>query len=181
MPRLGLPEAGGYTPPSLLTCHEFPAHLYTFGYEGLDIASFIRATPRCHPQRRGRAANAVVTQARVLERRSTFADGAGIAYFHAPASRLPEGRAQVTPSAISHGRDTPPVSLSLGSRGLRSPNSRSWQSPPARVSRVLRGRLQLLPSNPASPAPPLVVGAPSVMHLMAGTMCSDSGPGQVGG
>lgn len=153
-----------------------PAHLYTFGYEGLDIAAFIERLKSAGIR------SVVDVRELPLSRKRGFSKTAfnealteaGIAYFHAPALGCPKDVREQYKRDQSWSRYTTGFMKHLGQQ-------RAAVAELAKLAKSTRACLVCFEADfnfchrtyvaRAAHA----AGAPSVMHLMARTMCSDSG------
>lgn len=153
-----------------------PAHLYTFGYEGLDIAAFIERLQSAGIR------SVVDVRELPLSRKRGFSKtafsealaAAGIAYFHAPALGCPRDVREQYKLDQSWSRYTAGFMKHLGQR----------QAAVAELAKLAKSTSACLVCFEADfnfchrtyvARAAHAAGAPSVMHLMARTMCSDSG------
>lgn len=153
-----------------------PAHLYTFGYEGLDIAEFIERLQSAGIR------SVVDVRELPLSRKRGFSKtafnealaAAGIAYFHAPALGCPRDVREQYKLDQLWSRYTAGFMKHLGQQ-------RAAVAELAKLAKATSACLVCFEADfnfchrtyvaRAAHA----AGAPSVMHLMARTMCSDSG------
>jgi uncharacterized protein (DUF488 family) len=152
------------------------AHLFTFGYEGLDIAAFIVRLKSAGIQ------SVVDVRELPLSRKRGFSKTAfsealtagGIAYFHAPALGCPKDVREQYKRDQSWSRYTAGFMEHLGQQ-------RAAVAELAKLAKSTRACLVCFEADFNYCHRTFVAraahaaGAPSVMHLTARTVCSDSG------
>lgn len=152
------------------------AHLYTFGYEGLDIAAFIARLKSAGIQ------SVVDVRELPLSRKRGFSKTAfsealtagGIAYFHAPALGCPKDVREQYKRDQSWSRYTAGFMQHLGQQ-------RAAVAELAKLAKSTRACLVCFEADFNYCHRTFVAraahaaGAPSVMHLTARTVCSDPG------